>query len=228
MAGIGRTDGQQTDPDLALREPRQRRTREQWERILDAGILLLEEGGYEAFTIAALCDRAQVPPRALYARAPTKDALFLAVYERGMSQVLADHQVFADPDRWNVDDDRARVEQAVRFLVQIFIRNGAFLRAVVLISGVHPEVLRRGEDYRNAIYDLFTAALRPLNGNPLDDDALREREVCFALLFSALVLRTAYGPKFGPAGEIEQLTRELVTMAQRYLRVDLPAPTAQQ
>jgi len=51
MAGISPVDSGLPSADLAVREPRQRRTREQWERVLDAGVRLLEEGGYEGFTI---------------------------------------------------------------------------------------------------------------------------------------------------------------------------------
>jgi AcrR family transcriptional regulator len=56
---------------------------------------LLETGGYEVFTIAAVCDRAQVAPRA-YTNGPTaKDALFLAVYEHGEARVRpADDEAF--------------------------------------------------------------------------------------------------------------------------------------
>jgi len=221
MTGISPVDSGLPSADLAVREPRQRRTRELWERVLDAGVRLLEEGGYEGFTIAALCERAEVPPRALYARAATKDALFLAVYERGMSRVLAGHEVFAEQDRWNLDDDQRRVEQAVRYLVKIFIDNAALLRAVVLISGAHPEVRRRGEAYRNALMELFTAVLAPLDVNPLRENPIREREFCFSFVFSTMVLRTAYGPGFGPAGDAELLTQELVSMAQRYLLASL-------
>jgi len=217
MADISPIDSGPPSADLVVREPRQRRTREQWDRILDAGVRLLEEDGYAGFTIAALCERAAVPPRALYARAATKDALFLAVYERGMSRVSAGHTVFTEQDRWNLDDDRRRVEQAVRYLVKIFIDNAALLRAVVLISGAHPEVRRRGEAYRNTIMELFTAVLAPLDANPQHESPIRERQFCFSLVFSTMVLRTAYGPGFGPGGDTESLTRDLVTMAQRYL-----------
>src|SRR3954469_18447828 len=55
--------------DSAIRPPMQKRTREQWSRVLDAGVTLLEEGGYEAFTIPAICERAQVAVSAIYARA---------------------------------------------------------------------------------------------------------------------------------------------------------------
>lgn len=78
-------------PDhLTIRPPLQERSRRAWDRVLDAGVILLEEAGYEGFTIAAVCERAQVSPRAVYDRAPSKDALFLAVYERGMARIKAD------------------------------------------------------------------------------------------------------------------------------------------
>src|SRR3954454_23905368 len=86
--------------DLEIRPPRQQRSREGWNRVLDAGVALLEEGGYDAFTIAALCERAGVAPRAVYARADNKDALFLAVYEHGAQRLRAEHAVFADDARW--------------------------------------------------------------------------------------------------------------------------------
>ncbi len=38
--------------------------------MLDAGVALLEEAGYEGFTIAAVCERAQVPPRATCSPGP--------------------------------------------------------------------------------------------------------------------------------------------------------------
>src|SRR3954447_14696116 len=85
---------------LEIRPPLQQRSREAWERILDAGVTLLEQGGYEAFTIAAVCERAQVVPRAVYARVNTKEGLFLAVYEHGISRLLAGQEVFLDDRRW--------------------------------------------------------------------------------------------------------------------------------
>ena len=188
---------------------------------------LLEEGGYEAFTIAALCERAGVPPRALYARAATKDALFLAVYEHGMSRVLAGRRR-CSPTRTagTSTTTSSGSSRPSGTWSRIFTDNAAFLRAVVLISGAHPEVRRRGEAYRNAIGALFTAVLAPIDVNAGHHNPAREREFCFSLIFSAMVLHTAYGPGFGPAGDQEFLIQELVTMAQRYLMAGPPPAEA--
>jgi AcrR family transcriptional regulator len=204
-----------TTADLTVREPRQQRTREQWLRILDAGVELLEQSGYDGFTIAALCDRADVPPRALYARTDTKYGLFLAVYEHGMSRVLADHAPFEDPDQWAAEDEQHLIEMAVHRLVDIFIYHEPFLRAVVLTSSSHPEVLRRGSLYIDVIRELFIGVLMPIAGD--SEEAVHSLDFCFSTVFSAMVLRVAYGPGFGPSGDVKTLTRDLATMAQRLL-----------
>src|SRR3954454_13240802 len=97
---MGHADPPRPVGDLEVRPPKQQRSREAWNRVLDAGVGLLEDGGYDAFTIAAVCDRAGVAPTAIYARTTSKDALFLAVYEHGMTRLLAEQQVFDDAARW--------------------------------------------------------------------------------------------------------------------------------
>jgi AcrR family transcriptional regulator len=61
-----------------------------------------EDGGYEGFTIAAVCERARVAPTALYARITPKNALFLAVYEHehGIARLRVEQEVFADEAQW--------------------------------------------------------------------------------------------------------------------------------
>jgi AcrR family transcriptional regulator len=216
MIGIHAMNSRSQPDALAVRPPRQQRTREQWGRVLDAGVSILEEGGYEAFTIAAVCDRAAVPPRALYARVATKDALFLAAYERGMERVLDSHQIFREPSGWRLEPAEL-VRRAVRELMRIFTDHARFLRAVVLISSAHSEIQQRGEQYRNVIGDLFAAVLEPLDRTSTHADPVRAREFCFSVVFSALVVRSAYGPAFGMAGDEPKLAQELADMVATYL-----------
>lgn len=208
-------------PDhLTIRPPQQERSRRAWARVLDAGVALLEEAGYEGFTIAAVCGRAQVPPRAVYDRAPTKGALFLAVYEHGMARVQADPELFGDQARWHGLPPAALIEAAVREVAAMFSRHQALLRAVVLISGVHPEVYRRGSRYSRELGDRFTGLLRPLAPQIAHpgtdcDTVLR---ACFTTVFSALVIRVAYGPGFA-ADPVDDATytSQLARMSTSYL-----------
>jgi AcrR family transcriptional regulator len=216
------TDPAADVPDhLTIRPPRQERSRQAWDRVLDAGVALLEEAGYEGFTIAAVCKRAHVPPRAIYDRAPTKDALFLAVYEHGMARIKADHGIFTDPARWLGLDAAALIEAVVREVTAVFSRHQALLRAVILISGVHPEVYRRGSLYSRELGELLTALLRPVVApvTPARTDADTMLRTCYTTMFSALVIRVAYGAGFA-ADPVDDatFTAQLTRMISLYLR----------
>jgi AcrR family transcriptional regulator len=184
---------------LAVRPPQQRRSRERWAQILDAGVQLLEEGGHEAFTIAALCERAAVPPRALYARAASKEALFLAVYEHGMARVRDQQAALADVERWSGLDPRQRIRAAIAAVADVFDSHAAFLRSVILVSGAHPEVARRGRLYAEELTEAFATVVRPGRGfRPVASEAAVR--MSFSTVFAALVMRTAYGSTFAWAG----------------------------
>ncbi|MEH0517064.1 helix-turn-helix domain containing protein [Streptomyces sp. B21-079] len=205
--------------DLEIRAPRQERTRRAWARVLDAGVTLVEEGGYEAFTIAALCAKAQVPPRALYDRTTSKDALFLAVYEHGIARMVADQQVFRDPASWAGLAPAALVTAAVGELTGLFRRHAAFLKPVVLLSGVHPEVLRRGRAHVHALAaafgDLLLERTRDAITQPDPEQAVRQ---CFATVFSTCVVRTAHGADFAaPEVDHDTFTAYLALTARRAL-----------
>lgn len=211
------------DP-LAIRPPHQKRSREAWGRILDAGVAILEEGGYEALTIAAVCERARVAPRAIYDRTDSKDALFLAVYEHGIARVRADQRVFTEEDHWRGLAAHEVVEQAVREVAGIFLRHAALLRSVVLISGAHPEVYRRGAIYSSELGDLFAGVLLRARGQMEPPDPETAVRAAFATVFSALVVRVAYGQAIAtPDLDENTFLESLGTMVSRYLLRPRPA-----
>jgi AcrR family transcriptional regulator len=212
------TVGNATGEPLAVRPPRQKRSREAWVRVLDAGSALLEEGGYEAFTIAAVCERARVAPRAIYDRTDSKDALFLAVYEHGMARVRADQDVFTDENRWRDLPADELVVQAVREVASIFLRHAALLRAVVLVSGAHPEVYRRGAIYSRELGNLFADVLLRAQDQMHQPDPEAAVRAAFTIVFSTLVVRVAYGPAIAsPDLDEDALLESLGAMVRSYL-----------
>lgn len=203
---------------LKIRPPQQQRSIQTWARVLDAGVAILETGGYEAFTIAAVCEGAQVAPRVIYARADNKDALFLAVYEHGIARVRADQAVFGDEQHWqNLTADQL-AREAVRDVASIFLRHAAFLRPVVLLSAAHPEVNRRGAMYVGELGDLFTSRLLRVSSKINHGDPEKAVRAAFGTVFSSLALRVAYGPAFAfPDGDDDTLIGTIGEMVSRYL-----------
>ncbi|WP_138732494.1 TetR/AcrR family transcriptional regulator [Modestobacter excelsi] len=205
--------------DLAVRPPLQRRSRETWARVLDAGVAVLEDGGYDGFTIAAVCERAQVAPTALYARTTSKDALFLAVYEHGIARLQADQAVFADEERWVGLAPADLVRSAVAEMVGISLRYERYLRAVVLVSAAHAEVRRRGSRYSAELGEGFARVVLRARGVIRHDDAEAAVRACFGMVFATSVIRVAYGPGFATSVPVddEVFTADLGETAVRYL-----------
>ncbi len=211
--------------ELAVRPPTQRRSRAAWERVLDAGLELLEEGGYEAFTIAAVCARAKVAPPAIYARAASKDALFLAVYERGIERVRADYAGFDDPQRWTGSSPAERIRGAVAQILRTSLKHARYLRAVVLVSGMHSEVQRRGAGYVQELGAQFARVVLPARDAITHDDPEAAVRTCFGSIFADVTFRLAYGPGFTTPSAIDDDTfvAELGNLAVRYLLATPPA-----
>jgi AcrR family transcriptional regulator len=207
------------DVDLEVRPPKQRRSREAWNRVLDAGVAILEEAGYDAFTIAAVCERARVAPPAIYARTASKDALFLAVYEHGIARLRAEQEIFADTARWAELGPVELVREAVAEMVGISLRHQPFLRAVVLISAAHPEVQRRGSGYSREFGEQFGRVLARVADEMSQNDPERAIGACFETAFSTSIIRVAYGPAFASPEPRDdaQFVDDLATMAVRYL-----------
>jgi AcrR family transcriptional regulator len=205
--------------ELAVRPPLQRRSRETWARVLDAGVAVLEDCGYEGFTIAAVCERARVAPTVLYARTSSKDALFLAVYEHGMARLRADEDVFADDAHWAELMPAELVRAAVTAMVSISLRHERYLRAVVLVSAVHAEVRRRGSHNSQALGERFAAVVLRARDEIRHRDPEAAVRSCFGTVFAASMIRVAYGPGFATPVPVDddEFIADLGETAVRYL-----------
>ena len=207
------------DADLEVRPPKQERSRQAWNRVLDAGVAILEDGGYDAFTIAAVCDRARVAPTALYARTASKDALFLAVYEHGVARLRAGQRVFADEGRWAGLTPAALVRSAVAEAVGLSLRHERFLRAVVLVSAAHAEIRRRGSRYSQELGEGFSRVVLGARDAIRHEDPEAAVRSCFGTVFATSMIRVAYGPGFATPAPVsdDAFVADLGETAVRYL-----------
>lgn len=210
------------DAELEVRPPKQQRSRESWNRVLDAGVAILEDGGYDAFTIAAVCEQARVAPTAIYARTTSKDALFLAIYEHGMGQLRDEQHLFATEDRWTGLTPAELVRTAVAEMVGISFRHERFLRAVVLTSAVHPEVRLRGSRYSKELGEGFAHVVLGARDAIRHADPEAAVRSCFGTVFATSIIRVAYGAAFATPTPVddERFITELGETAARYLMSD--------
>lgn len=201
-----------------VRPPLQKRSREAWTRVLDAGVELLAERGYEGFTISAMCEAAGVAPRFIYDRVDGKDDLFLAVYEHGIERVRSGQFDMQPEARWVGLAPDPLVRAAVQVVGERFRENAPFLRAVVLLSSTVTEVAKRGASYRAEFEDQFVALLTRIAGEIQHEDPMAALRYCFDTAFAAWVVRVAYGAEFSSLElDDEAFDRRLQELAVRYL-----------
>src|SRR4051812_49398923 len=134
------------EPEL-LRPPQQTRSRESLERVLAAGHALLEEQGWEGFTVQEVSRRAKVSIGSIYARAPSKEALLLAVYDRAVAHINADQEARLDDEaRWDELDTRELIVQAARDVTENMLRHERILKVFMNRSPVDETIRTRADE----------------------------------------------------------------------------------
>ena len=73
--------------DMSVRPPKQKRSQKSLERVLEASTRLLQESGFDAFTIQDVSQRADVSVGAIYARFGNKESLLRAVHRHAMESI---------------------------------------------------------------------------------------------------------------------------------------------
>ena len=207
---------------VAIVPPRQARTRASWDRVLDEGVALLESGGYGALTIGALCARAGVTPPTIYARAGNKEQLLLAVYERAMQRITGDDALDPGHERWAAMTAAEVVREAVGQVAHIWLIHAALLRAIVHRSAVDDEVRRRGSLRSRELAARFRAVLLTRrDALPADADAEVAADICFRIVYAALVQRVVFGADFESEQPLDDqaFVASLGDVAVRYLRI---------
>src|SRR5437868_13816777 len=132
--------GRVIEPRSHVRPPQQQRSRESFERVLEAAVELLETEGYPGFTLAEVSRHARVSIGSIYARVSSKDDLFYAIHERVMAQIGVENEVFSDLTRWQGLPTRRLVMVAVRELAEPVGAHAEILR-VIMHRGAIVEVV---------------------------------------------------------------------------------------
>jgi len=203
----------------AVRVPKQQRSRDSMERVLDAGAELFEEQGSE-LTIQQVSQRAGVSVGAIYARFGNKESLVRAIHRHAMAEIGAMNALL-EPGEWA---DTLSPEQFVREVVrresEVFRTYRGLLRASMHLGASDDVVAARGSAGSRAGARAFKALLLSrLGGSIAHDDPDLAADVCFRMVYSALARQVMYGPTFESERPIEwdALVSELGSACAAYL-----------
>jgi len=205
-----------TEPTLDLPPAQQARSRMTQQRILEAGTALLEEGGTEALTVAAVASRAGVSVGSVYRRFGDKDRLLAALQHDMIDQFRADIIRRFAPLR---TDPAALVASAVTGLTETYQAHERLMRVFLAAGATDAAVARVGSEAAMDASRVFRQFLEPIV--PMVDAPEPELrlDVVYRLIYGACQNRVLYGELFESDRPLTwcQLSDELVGVACLYL-----------
>lgn len=129
-----------------VREPRQERSEETFERIIAAAIALFSETGTTEVPVREICDRADASKSSFYARFPSAGVLVRVAYDRFAARVL---EVVDEVEHgWPLvrpggDDLAAYVERVIGTFARFFETEQRLLRAYRMAERADDELVQR-------------------------------------------------------------------------------------
>ena len=212
---------------VSVRPPKQKRSQESLARVLAAARMLLQDKGFDGFTIQDVSRRAEVSVGAIYARFGSKERLLRAVHSQTMESLQPAHDAVGA-----IAGDRADevVVAAVRAVADIFRSNEKLLRAFMHLAAVDDEISSRAAVANRHLATQFATAVlghRDALVQPIPDAAV---DVAFRMTFATFARRVDKGPSFegDRALQWDELAHEVGTACAAYLvgaNAARPAPS---
>lgn len=205
-------------PDTAIpHPPRQRRSREALERVLQAGVELLGETDYDGFTLGELSRRAQVSVGSIYARFGSKEELFLALQDVIQARLL-EEQGAAFTALGDAGPGEA-IDASVGVLAAATRRHAAVLRVLMVRSAVDERTRESGSRSVGRLAELFTGAVLAQRDAIAHPDPELAADIAFRMVFSTLARRVIFGPTFESKRRIafDRFVAEQATLCRAYL-----------
>lgn len=140
-----------------MRTPVQSRSASSADRMVDATLTLLDEGGTPAVTVAAVARAAGSSNGSLYHRFGDRHGLLRAAQERALAAIQSETAEAFDRADTEPDDDLA-VRLLAHAAVDIFTRHRGAMRAF-LVSPESPEIEQRSREATHALSVLVTGWL---------------------------------------------------------------------
>ena len=182
------------EPAPQIRQPRQKRSQEKFSRVLEAGRAILEEDGVDGFTLQAVSARSGVSIGSIYLRAPSREALLLAIQDEAMDRMEREETWFHPESA--PTDARAYIEELVVKTAGQMLANAPILRAFMRRGPGDPEMFERGRVGSQRLASNFEAALLLCREQFRHPDPETAADFAFRLVYSMSSRRITHGAAF--------------------------------
>jgi len=207
-----------------VREPRQARSRETLDRILDAAEALVAEKGFEDATLAEIVARAESSVGAFYTRFQDKEGLLYALYERYLGEARATADDALEPGRWRGTPLPELLSAVVHFLVSIYRERSGLVRAFVVRNRSDAEFRARQERLSHYVADKLGVVLLAHRERITHPDPDRAVRLGLSMVFATIEDAVLFGEMRSGAFALrdEDLAAELTRAWLAYLGVQAP------
>ena len=209
--------------DTTVRPPKQKRSQQSLERVLEASVQLLEDNGFEAFTIQDVSKRAGVSVGAIYARFGNKESLLRVVHRHAMETLRPEHEGVEAVDAGPADA-REVIVGAVCALAEIFRGNEDLLRAFMHLGAVDDEIARRGSESSVDLARRFEGTVLAHRDELAHPDPETAVDVAYRMAYCTFARQVMYGPEFESDRAIswDDLVAEVGSACAAYLLQERP------
>ncbi|MFO1466668.1 MAG: helix-turn-helix domain-containing protein [Steroidobacteraceae bacterium] len=206
--------------------PKQARSKQSFNRVLDAATQILAEKGINGLTLTAVSRQSRVSIGSIYCRVDSKEDLLRAVQARELAEMDREFAMLVNRVRRKALPLRSLVPTMVRELALYLRRHSPLLRAFMQQS-VQDEVLRtvgRKSFLQNALD--FRLILLDRHAEFLHPQPEHAAETCFNVVYGCIARYLGLGAPAAMEGDWNQLIDDLGLMALAFLVVDLKLATA--
>lgn len=203
------------------RPPRQARSRETLERLLDAGEMLLTDRGFEGMRLRDVAEAAGLSVGAIYQRFPDKESFYTALQQNFANRIRDEMAPRFAPEVWEGRDAHAVVSKLVELVVFTFREHRGPLRAFLRRRSNAPELEPPMRLFGAQITRVLTALLRDRPGIAFTESTEERVAIGMQVVFSAAVHAVLNSPE--PL-EIDdaRMAPHLIEMLTGYLGIDDP------
>jgi AcrR family transcriptional regulator len=200
--------------------PKQRRSRETLDRVLEAASELLQEVGYDDMRVAEVGERANIGTASIYARVGSKHGLLLAVQARLVDQLDREAGEMLDPLRAFAGPFDALVLAVVTVVGDLFRSHERLVRVFMVRADVDAVVTEHGSESTVRLGDIFAEVLLARRNEIAHPEPERAVDVSFRMVYDTLARRVMRGAAFESRRDLawDDLVTELAVATAAYLR----------
>ena len=209
------------------RTPKQRRSRESYERMIEGAVEILREKGLEGLTLSEVSRRSHVSIGSIYCRVPSKEHLLREIQARVLREMEHELAMLVNRVRRRMLPLRELVPVLVRELALHLRRHAVLLNSFMQQAQRDPHMAVEGRrSYSQAMLDFKLLLLEHQRefGHP---DPERATSACFIIVYGTLARYLGLGAIPGEhsgagEGDWKQLVEDLGLMALAYLTARQP------